>query len=348
LAIGQVGQVIGVVLTGSLLIVATAFIAGQMITAVFIALIDLRRQFPFLRRVRPRRTSWSWAVAQFRGALPFSVTNIAELGLTWLSVLLIGIFVSDRIAIAQWSLTRTIANLLRQVSFQATLPVAAELGHDHVVGARESLQRLYLRGSVIIVLVASAATSGALPFWPDFFAIWTHGTIPYDRALTVTLLFGTCATTPALLALSFANYSNQGPLLLRAKALQLLIFLALSILLIPPFGPLGAAIALISSDLIAQSGFLLVMVVRETLSRPLRYVLVMLGMMVTIVATGTLLAEAIRNSVPAEGVAHLVTECILWLAALALVASPLARKRFREKLLLVLFPTDVGEEKCGP
>ena len=35
--------------------------------------------------------------------------NFAEAGLTYLSVLLIGVFVSDRIAIAQWGLTRTIA-----------------------------------------------------------------------------------------------------------------------------------------------------------------------------------------------------------------------------------------------
>ena len=115
------------------------------------------------------------------------------------------------------------------------------------------------------MLVAAAATSGALAFWRDFFAIWTHGAIPYDATLSVTLLIGTCVATPALLAMSYANYSNRGPLLLRAKSAQLVLFLVLALLLIPRSGPLGAAIAMIASELIAQSAFLAVVIVGETL-----------------------------------------------------------------------------------
>src|SRR5258708_10556849 len=103
--------------------------------------------------------------------------NFGEAGLTYISVLLIGVFVSDRIAIAQWGLTRTIATMLRGLCVQMTLPLAAELGHDHAVGAKDSLKRLYARGSIGLALFASATTSGALVFSPDFFAIWTHGAI---------------------------------------------------------------------------------------------------------------------------------------------------------------------------
>jgi hypothetical protein len=140
LAIGQVGQIVGIVTTGSLLVVTIAFVAGQLVIAIFLIAIDVRRLFPFLGRVRGG-ISPRWALAQFIGALPFSVANFVELGLGYLSVLLIGFFVTDRIAIAQWSLTRTIVNLLRQVSYQTTLPLAAELGRDLAVGARDSLQR---------------------------------------------------------------------------------------------------------------------------------------------------------------------------------------------------------------
>ena len=135
-----------------------------------------------------------------------------------------------------------------------TLPLAAELGHDHAVGERDSLQRLYARGSIVLTLFASATVSGALVFWPDFFEIWTHGAIPYNAMLAIILLLGMCAGAPAILALSYANYSNRGTLLLWTKSLQLAIFLLLSILLIPPMGPVGAAAALVSSDLIAQFG----------------------------------------------------------------------------------------------
>ncbi len=335
LAIGQIGQVIGIVATGNLLVVTSAFVAGQVAVAIFLMLIDVRRQFPFLGRVGGG-ISLRWSFAQLAGALPFSVTNFVELGLSYLSVLLIGFFVTDRIAIAQWSLTRTIVNLLRQVSYQTTLPLAAELGHDHAIGARDSLQRLYVRGSVILVLVAAMATSGALAFWSDFFAIWTHGAVPYDATLTVTLLIGTCVATPALLAMSYANYSNRGPLLLCAKSAQLVLFAVLALLLIPRSGPLGAAIAMIASELIAQSAFLSIVVVGETLRRPVRYALMLAAMMAVIVVAGAALGEAIGGLVPGSGLVHFVAECAIWLALIALVAAPLLRAQIRERLLALL------------
>jgi len=338
LAIGQVGQVIGIVVTGSLLVVTAAFVAGQVAIAIFLIVIDARRQFPFLGRWRGG-TSLRWSVAQLVGALPFSVANFVELGLSYLSVLLIGFFVTDRIAIAQWSLTRTIVNLLRQVSYQTTLPLAAELGHDHAIGAHDSLQRLYVRGSVILVLVAASATSGALAFWRDFFAIWTHGAIPYDATLSVTLLIGACVATPALLAMSYANYSNRGPLLLRAKSAQLVLFLVLALLLIPRHGPLGAAIAMIASELIAQSAFLAVVIVGETLRRPVRYVLILAAMTAVVVTTGVALGALIGHLVPGSGVVHFVAECAVWLAVVAVVAAPFLRAQLRERLLAVLSRT---------
>ena len=335
IAIGQIGQVAGLVATGSLLIVVVAFIAGPIAVTIFVLFVDTPRQFPFIRRFRGR-ISWRWTIGQFLGAFPFSVMNLAEVGLAYLSVLLIGIFVSDRIAIAQWGLTRTIANLVRGVCFQMTLPLAAELGHDHAIGARDSLQRLYVRGSTILVLFASTTTSGLLAFWPDFFAIWTHGAIPYDATLTITVLLGTCVTAPAILALSYANYSNRGTLLLWTKSTQLAIFLILSILLIPRLGPLGAAIALVSSDVIAQSGILSFIIVRETLRHPGRYALFLAAMMVTIVLSGAALGVAMRDFAPGRGVVHFVIECTLWLIVVAAVASPLAHRGLRERLIAAL------------
>jgi O-antigen/teichoic acid export membrane protein len=189
---------------------------------------------------------------------------------------------------------------------------------------------------VILVLVAAGATSGALAFWPDFFAIWTHGAIPYDATLSPTLLIGTCITTPALLAMSYASYSNRGPLLLRAKSAQLVLFVVLALLLIPRFGPLGAAIAMIASELIAQSAFLAVVIVSETVQRPVRYVLLLAAMMVVIVAAGAALGEAIGRLVPGRGLVHFAAECAIWLAAVAIAAAPLLRAKFRERLLSVL------------
>jgi len=335
MAISQLGQVVGVIMTGSLLVVVVAYVAGQIATLIYVLFIDVRRQFPFIGNFRAR-ISWRWTVGQFVGAFPFAVMNFAEVGLTYVSVLMIGAFVSDRIAIAQWGLTRTIAGLLRGLCVQMTLPLAAELGHDHAIGARDSLQRLYARGSIMLVTFASLTTSGALVFWPDFFEIWTRGAIPYDAALAITLLLGMCIGTPAILALSYANYSNRGPLLLWTKSLQLAIFLLLSVVLIPRMGPLGAAIALVSSDLIAQFGFLFVIIVGQTLKHPLRHALALIAIMVTIVSAGVAVATAIRFLLPGTGIAHFIAECALWLVAVAALGSPLASKPLRQKLVEII------------
>jgi O-antigen/teichoic acid export membrane protein len=334
-AFGQLGQVIGVIATGSLLVVVVAYVAGQLATTAFVLLADARRQFPFIGGSRPR-ISMRWTVGQFAGAFPFAVMNFAEVGLTYVSVLLIGAFVSDRIAIAQWGLTRTIANLLRGLCTQMTLPLAAELGHDHAIGARASLQGLYARGSVFLILFVSVVTSGALAFWGDFFEIWTHGAIAYDAALAIVLLLGTCIAAPAILALSYANYSNRGPLLLWTKSLQVGIFLVLSLLLISRLGPLGAAIALVLSDVIAQLGILFTIVVVETLDRPLRHTALLVAIMLIVVPLGAGLGAWIGHLMPGAGIVHFLGECMLWLAAVALLSAPLASKDVRERLIAVI------------
>jgi len=333
MAIAQLGQLVGIALTGSLLVVVAAYVAGQIVYAIYIMAYDARRQLPFLRELRQVKLSWPWAVSQLRGAFPFGVMNITELVLAYAPVLLVSAFVTDRVLVAQWALVRTIASLLRGLCVQMTLPLAAELGHDYVMGMKEQLRSLYSRGSLLLTLFASVVTSGAIVFWSDFFAIWTHGTIPDNPVLMMTLLIGTCVGAPSVLALSYANYSNRGYLLLWTKSLQLLIFLLLSLTLIPRLGPMGAAVAVISSDIAVQSGILSTFMMRETLQHPMRHASILIGVMATVVPAGAIMGEAIRYLLPGAGVAHFVVECALWLVAVALLASPLTNKPIRTRLV---------------
>jgi len=149
----------------------------------------------------------------------------------------------------------------------------------------------------------------------------------------VILLLGMCLGAPAILALSYANYSNRGNLLLWTKSLQLAIFLLLSVILIPRMGPLGAAAALVSSDVVAQFGVLFLIIVGETLRHPIRHTLILIAMMVTIVSVGVAIGAVIRHLLPGVGITHFVTECALWLVAVGLLASPLAIRRFRNRLV---------------
>jgi len=85
---GQLGQLAAIIATGSLLAVTIAFAATQLLTALYLLVIDGPRQFPFLREGRARH-SWVWTFGQFRKAAPFAVASATELALVNLPVLLL-------------------------------------------------------------------------------------------------------------------------------------------------------------------------------------------------------------------------------------------------------------------
>jgi O-antigen/teichoic acid export membrane protein len=333
--VAQLAQLTAIVANGSLLAVTIAYVSAQLLLLVYLVAIDAPRLFPFLRAGRARQ-SWRWSVGQFRSAFPFGVAGATEIALLYAPVLLVSALVSDRVAVAQWGLTRTIAGVLRALCYQTTLPLAAELGHDYAVGLKEQLRSLYARGSVFVILLASIVVSGLLPFWPDFFALWTRGSVPYDPLLTVTLLIGTSMVAPSILALSFANYSNRGDLLVRTKGLQLAVFLVLSVVLIPPMGPLGAAIAIVASDLLIQFGLLALIIMRQTLQHPFRHIAFLAAIAAVVILSGWGVGTVIGSLVPWTGVVHFVVACALWLAVVALIASPLMRKDLRDRLIAII------------
>jgi O-antigen/teichoic acid export membrane protein len=332
---GQLGQLVAIIATGSLLAVTIAYAVTQLLIAVYFLAIDAPRLFPFLRGARATQ-SWAWILGQFRKAAPFAVAGATELALLNLPVLLVSAFVADRVAVAQWGLTRVVAGLLRALCVQTTLPLAAELGHDYAVGLKDQLRSLYARGSVLVAVLAGVVVSGLLPFWQDFFALWTHASIPYDPSLAITLLIGTSAVAPSILALGYANYSNRGDLLVRTKGLQLAVFLVLSVLLIRPMGPLGAAIAVVASDLLIQFGLLGLTIIRQTLEQPYRHVAFVAAVMVVVTSAGWTLGAIIRSWVPGTGLLRFACECALWLIVVALVASPMLRINFRNRLITAI------------
>ncbi|MCG2643584.1 MULTISPECIES: hypothetical protein [Bradyrhizobium] len=335
LLLGQIAQLVALFTVGSLLAVAIAYVAMQLLFTIFVVAFDAPRLFPFLgRATKPAHvaSSWRWSMGQLGRALPFAVANVTELALVNVPVLLVSALVADRVTVAQWGLTRVIASLVRGLCLQVALPFGAELGHDYAIGDIERLRRHYAYGSVFVTGLACLVVSAMLPFWPDFFALWTHGSIPYDGPLAVTLLLGSAAVAPSLLALVFASHSNRGELLIRIKGLQLVVFLTLSFALIPRLGPLGAAFAVVASDILIQFGLLGWVIMRQTLRGPFRHIAFLLLMAVAIVASGWLIGRVITSLVPGSGLAHFIAECAAWLVVVGALASPLLSKALRERL----------------
>jgi hypothetical protein len=332
--VSQIAQVIAIVATGELPAIALAYVVPQALAAAYIATIDVRGLFPAVARAGAAtgRSSLRWIAGQFRRAFPFAVAGSTEIALQNLPVLIVSAMVVDRVAVAQWGLTRVVAGLVRALCLQMTLPLAAELGHDHAIGATDQLRRLYARGSVLVTLVASLVVSGLLAFWEDFFALWTHGTIPFDLSLTLTLLIGAELSAPAVLALGYGYFSDRGELLARTKGLQFVSFIVLAIALTPHLGPLGTALAVVATDIAVQFGLLARIIIWETLQRPGRHLMLLAALMVVVTAGGWALGVAIGLVLPGSGLVRFLAECALWLLIVAVVASPLAIARVRNGL----------------
>jgi len=337
----QLGQLAVVAMGGGLLAVALVYVIAQLAVLVYVLGIDAPFLFPFLRRANGSRAwrirswrsrSWRWVIGQFWLAFPFAVAGATDLILANAPMLLVSAFVSDRMAVAQWGLTRVVAGLLRALCLQTTLPLAAELGHDHAIGATDKLQSLYARGSILVAALASLVASGLLAFWPDFFSIWTRGAIPYDQSLSTTLLVGTAVAAPSILAASYASYSDRGKLLASSKSMQLVVFMILSFALIPWLGPLGVAVALVSSDVLVQLGWLTRQILWQTLKRPLEHALILAGLLAAVMLGGYSLGLVISSVTSGAGLSHFVGECALWLLVVGVLAGPLWIGGVRDRL----------------
>jgi hypothetical protein len=101
-------------------------------------------------------------------------------------------------------------------------------------------------------------------------------------------------------------------------------------------GPLGAAIAVVASDLLIQFGLLGLTIIRQTLEQPYRHVAFVAAVMVVVTSAGWTLGAIIRSWVPGTGLLRFACECALWLIVVALVASPMLRINFRNRLITAI------------
>ena len=114
------------------------------------------------------------------------------------------------------------------------------------------------------------------------------------------------------------------------------VFLILSVALVHPMGPLGAAIAIVASDLLVQFGLLALIVMGQVLQHPFKHIAFLAMNAAVITLSGWGVGTAVGLLVPWTGTVHFVVECTLWLAAVALIASPLMSKGLRDRLIAAI------------
>jgi H+/gluconate symporter-like permease len=99
---------------------------------------------------------------------------------------------------------------------------------------------------------------------------------------------------------------------------------------------LGAAIAIVASDLLIQFGLLGVIIKRQTLQRPFRHVLFLAAVVILVTSAGWAVGTIIRSWVPGTGLMRFASQCTLWLMIVALAASPMLRASFRKRVVAAI------------
>src|SRR5207244_11494068 len=95
----------------------------------------------------------------------------------------------------------------------------------------------------------------------------------------------------------------------------------------------GAGSAVVATVLLLQFGLLGLVVIRQTLQRPLAHVLYLAGIMLVVTLGGWVLGTAVRSMVEGGGLFRFVLECAVWLVLVAAFSAPLLNARVREKLV---------------
>jgi len=92
-------------------------------------------------------------------------------------------------------------------------------------------------------------------------------------------------------------------------------------------------VAVVASDLLIQFGLLGLIIIGQTLRRPVRHVVFLAALMTLVTSAGWVIGAMIRSWVPGTGLVRFVLECALWLMVVAAIASPLASASLRDGLI---------------
>jgi hypothetical protein len=114
-----------------------------------------------------------------------------------------------------------------------------------------------------------------------------------------------------------------------AKILQVSAVVVLSISMVPYWGVLGAAAALVISDLVVQIGVLAVLINRKILKRPLTFIIFMLLVGALIISVSWLLGLSVKMFLPVDTFPHFMLATGIWTVLVGGLLLPLANARLR-------------------
>lgn len=318
---GQIAaQAVTVLAGGSPVQVAAAHLAATLLFGWGVLLADLRVQHADvgLRPSLPNRDEW---LRLLRSA-PLHAVPLGGAMLTMqIPVIALGQLAAGAGAVVAFTTMRTLTGMARQLAAQVSIAAGFEMVRQHAQHDQNGMIRLHAVTGRLIGAMTGLATGPILVLGPAFFALWSHGTIPFDAALAAAFLGTILLMVPAYGALTLLRNSENPAPLAAGTLIQIVASTLLCIALIPRFGATGAALAVGAAEVLALAPVTL----RVASRRFAIPILPFLGR--TLVTTllslllGTVAALLAGHLLSAADPAGLGLVLLVWAAALPLPAA---------------------------
>ena len=226
---------------GAPLHAAAAQLAAALLLGWLPLLLDLRRRYPDLA-LHPLPPTWGELRRIAAKAPLYAVQQGGVLVLVNAPVLLLG-WLAAPAAVVVFATLRTLVGLVRQTVQQVAMVLGLEMARLCARGELAGAARLHA-GSSAVLGCATGLLAGAV--WvagPTVFALWTHGTTPFDPLVAAVLLGGLLLRAPVQGAAAALRLVDRPGAVAAAQGAEMAVLLLLAPALILWMGAAGAALA---------------------------------------------------------------------------------------------------------
>ena len=180
---------------GSLLMLAGAYLACDLLAGWGLMLLDLRRRFPDLsfRPAVPDRHEVLDLVRQVRW---FAVQQGAPVAWLQVPVLIVGAVGVTSAALVSFVILRTLVNFARQLASMLSISAGVELATSFHAGNRSEVAGKLAGFGTVLCGAAGACAAAIWIFGEAFVAVWTGQVGLFDPAIIGWLLLAALIAAP--------------------------------------------------------------------------------------------------------------------------------------------------------
>jgi O-antigen/teichoic acid export membrane protein len=299
-----------------------------------VALDQKRRygEFPLRVSAPKREELWAAVGQSSQYAAPAMATPFA----LHFPVVLLGIWAPPGAAIS-YTVARTLAGLIRQITLQPNLPVGVELAKFYAHGDAAGLRRLYAAAAHLTCGVVGLLGGFILVAAGPIILIWTHNQVAYDFRLIAVIVATVGLMAPAQVPLILFQHINRPRILVLSNLAYLAGTAILCFVLVRPLSALGAALSTGIAE-VAFVGTFVPFGASRLISLPIGdYFRNCIGILLICGGLASAAAWAALSVVPVRGIVEFVAFGVIWTAIVAvpgfyLVLTPEMRRHVQRYL----------------